>query len=597
MGFFKNIADELKFISAMNSTQKWLSGLDRDTHGTIADDWEAICDEFGAKTAIVYENKSLTYGQLDNIANRYANWAVSMGMTPGTVVALYMPNKPDYIACWYGLNKVGVVTALINYNLTGPQLVHCVKVAKASAVIVDISLKQDWADVAHGLGDVTPFLRGGVADGFHDLDRALNAQPIRRPNPIYRSTIVGKDPALYVYTSGTTGHPKAAVLTQSRTRGISRAFIAGTDATKNDKIYIPLPLYHGTGGICAVGIAFNLGGTIVLASKFSSSHFWEDIAKNNCTLFVYIGELFRYLLAQEPHKDEATHKIRACFGNGLRPEVWEKAQTRFKIPKICEFYGSTEGNVFFVNVLGKLGAVGRVPKYLRNKINFEIIKFDVETEMPVRGEDGFCIRTDYDETGEVIGKIDISNPRAQYDGYANDTDSSNKKILRNVFVEGDTYFRTGDLMNIDKQGYIYFIDRVGDTFRWKSENVSTTDVGDALSSFDGIEQANAYGVAVPNTDGRAGMAVIVAQNEIDFDRLLQHLKRQLPIFAVPLFLRVKNQIEVTSTFKYKKLDLVKEGFDPNKVEDVIMWLDPRLGKYTQLNAESFEQIQSGQIRF
>ncbi|KAF0186125.1 MAG: fatty-acyl-CoA synthase [Hyphomonadaceae bacterium] len=597
MGVIKNIIDEVRFISAMNDTKKWVAELDRTSHGTIADDWEKICDQNGPKPAIMFEGKTLSYSQFDNIANTYANWAISIGLTKGSVVALFMPNKPDYIACWYGLAKVGVVTAFINYNLTGPPLAHCIKIAKASAIVVDKSLKQEWLDIAHGLSDVTAFLRGAVADGFNDLDRALNAQTIRRPNPIYRSTIIGADPCLYIFTSGTTGHPKAALLTQTRTRAMSRVFIAGAGAKPDDVIYIPLPLYHSTGGICAVGMAFNLGGTIVLAPKFSASNFWDDIVKYNCTIFAYIGELFRYLLSNSPGPNETAHKLKSCFGNGLRPEVWEQAEARFKIPKIMEFYASTEGNVFFINALGKNHAVGRVPKYLRKQVNFEIIKFDYETEMPWRDVNGLCAVCEHDEVGEVIGKIDVDDPRAQFDGYANDQEATNKKILHNVFAEGDTYFRTGDLMKIDKDGYIYFIDRIGDTFRWKSENVSTTDVGDALSAFDGVEQANAYGVTIPHNDGRAGMAVIVAPQDLDFDALSAHLRAELPSYAVPIFLRIKDHVEVTGTFKYKKIELVKQGFDPNFVHDKIMWLDPLAKTYVPLNSVAYGRIMRGEVKF
>lgn len=597
MGIFAKIKEEINFISLMRKTNSWIEELTPDHKNLIADDWEKICDKYGARTAIIFENKKISYTQLDNMANRYANWAFEIGMRAGDVAAVFMQNHPDYIACWYGLSKIGIVCALINQNLTGNQLSHCVKVSKAKIVITDNELGQEWEKVAISCPEAQGFIRFDANSSLADLDRALNAQNSRRPNPIHRSALIGKSPCLFLYTSGTTGSPKAAIISQSRVQGMSRVFIAGTGANFEDKVYIPLPLYHDTGGICAVGLAFNTGGAIVLRKRFSASHFWDDIVKNECTIFVYIGEMFRYLVSQGVQENETKHKLKSCFGNGLRPDVWEKAEDRFKIPKIMEFYGSTEGNVFLANVTGHKGAIGRKPKYLEKKINISLVKFDIETEMPVRDENGLCIFCAPDEVGEAVGYLDPNDPRGQFDGYANDANSTNQKILRNVKNQGDAYFRTGDLMRQDKAGYFYFVDRIGDTYRWKSENVSTSDVGEALGSFEDIIEANAYGVAVPNHEGRAGMAVLVAHKAIDFDRLLQHLKRELPPYALPLFFRIRNEVETTATFKYKKVDLVNEGFSPQKVKDVLYWYNPSVQKYVALTDDDYTQILNGKVRF
>lgn len=597
MGFFSKIGEEIEYIKLMNSMQNWLKDIELDNQRTIADDWEEICDKFNSKTAFIFEGKTLTYGQFDNLANRYANWALSIGLRAGDVIAVFMNNRPDYVACWYGMAKIGVVSALINNQLVGNALIHCVTIAKAKAIIIDSELVGQWNDVAHSLADVSPFVRGANVDGAVDLDRALNAQTNKRPSKIYRGALKALDPCLYIYTSGTTGHPKAATLTNGRTQGISRVFIAGTGTNSNDVVYIPLPLFHSTGGLAAIGIALNTGATIVLKSKFSATSFWDDIVKHNCTVFAYIGEMFRYLIAQPINANETAHKLKSCVGNGLRPDVWDKAEERFKVPKIVEFYGSTEGTVFFVNVTGRKGAVGRIPKYLKKKFNVEIVKFDIDTEMPVRGEDGLCVLCETDEIGEVIGLLKEGDPRATFSGYANDQEATNKKILRNVLTHGDAYFRTGDLMSQDKEGYYYFVDRIGDTFRWKSENVSTLDVMEALTTFENIAEANVYGVAVPDSDGRAGMAQIVLSGEVNFDQLLAHLYRELPKFAVPIFLRLGAQTEVTGTFKYKKTELVRDGFDPNRINEEIFWLDPRVSKYKPLTPADFEQIANGQIKF
>lgn len=598
MGLFSGLKEEIDFALLMSKTDKIIKELGPNHDCLLADDWEKTCDKFGSKPAIIFEGRTLTYDQLDNLANRYANWALSIGLRAGDVVSIFMNNRPDYIASWYGLSKIGIVCALINQNLFGHQFMHSVQVSKSNVIITDNDLAPIWENISSQLPHVDTYIRFAETQvGAKDLDRALNAQTSRRPPRIHRAGLKGKDPCLFLYTSGTTGSPKAAIISQSRVQGMSRVFIPGTGADQNDRIYIPLPLYHGTGGICAVGLALNTGGSIVLRSRFSLSQFWEDIVKNDCTIFVYIGELFRYLVGAPPSEIETKHKLKSCFGNGLRPDVWEKAQNRFKIPKIMEFYGSTEGNVFLANVTGHQGAIGRVPFYLKKKINISLVRFDIETEQPIRDENGLCIFCGPDEIGEAVGRLNKNDPKGQFDGYANDAESTNKKILRNVKELGDAYFRTGDLMRCDRKGYFYFIDRIGDTYRWKSENVSTSEVGHALTTFEGIQEANAYGVSVPNHEGRAGMSVLVRNGKIDFDALLLHLKSELPNYAIPLFFRIRENMETTTTFKYKKLDLVKDGFDPNIVQDELVWLDPALQKYVPLTLDDFSRIQEGKVRF
>lgn len=598
MGILASIKEEIDFAVLMSKTDRIIKELGPNHECLIADDWEKNCDKFGPKPAIIFEGRTLTYDQLDNLANRYANWAISIGLRAGDVVAIFMSNRPDYIAAWYGLSKIGIVCALINQNLFGHQLIHSVKVAKSQVLICDSELAPTWTSISDQLPEIDTYVRfGGTDSGAKDLDRALNAQTSRRPPRIHRAGLKGKDPCLFLYTSGTTGSPKAAIISQSRVQGMSRVFIPGTGADSDDKIYIPLPLYHGTGGICAVGLALNTGGAIVLRNRFSLSQFWEDIVRNECTIFVYIGELFRYLVGAPPSEMETKHRLKSCFGNGLRPDVWNKAQKRFKIPKIMEFYGSTEGNVFLANVTGHQGAIGRVPFYLKKKINISLVRFDIETEQPIRDENGLCIFCGPDEIGEAVGRLDKNDPKGQFDGYANDSESTNKKILRNVKEKGDAYFRTGDLMRRDKKGYYYFVDRIGDTYRWKSENVSTSEVSHALATFTGILEANPYGVSVPNHEGRAGMAVLVRNGTIDFDELYKHLRSELPHYAIPLFFRIRDNMETTTTFKYKKLDLVKDGFDPQIVKDELIWLDPALQKYVPLTAQDFDKIKQGRVRF
>lgn len=356
-----------------------------------------------------------------------------------------------------------------------------------------------------------------------------------------------------------------------------------------------LPLYHATGGLCGVGCALSFGGSVIVRPKFSASNFWPDVQRHKATLFMYVGELCRFLVNSDEVPEEQSHTLRCAIGNGMRRDVWEQFQARFNLPDIIEFYGSTEGNVGLVNAMNQPGAIGRVPSYLKHRFNIDLVKFDMDAEVPVRGADGHCVRCGPDEVGEAIGRIDPTDARFRFDGYGSKEDTE-KKILRNVYEEGDAWFRTGDLMTRDALGYYYFVDRVGDTFRWKSENVATGEVAEALS-FDGIEQANVYGVEVEGHSGRAGMAALVAKaGQIDLEALREHIHDALPTFARPLFLRLQEQGDTTGTFKLRKVDLVKDGFDPKKITDPLYFDHPTIGKYVRLTQELYEQIVGGKLR-
>jgi len=317
----------------------------------------------------------------------------------------------------------------------------------------------------------------------------------------------------------------------------------------------------------------------------------------DCTLFQYIGELCRYLVNSPPHPKENAHRLRLACGNGLRPDVWPEFKQRFHIPQIIEFYAATEGNVTMFNFEGKEGAVGRIPWFLAHRFPTKVVRFDVELQQPVRNQQGFCIECDPGEPGEVIGRIlkDSSKPGQRFEGYATQSETE-KKILRDVFAKGDVWFRTGDLMRKDAHGYFYFVDRIGDTFRWKGENVSTTEVEEAIGAFEGALEANVYGVTVPGRDGRAGMAAIVAEPGFNLAAFHEHLAGRLPEYARPVFLRLRNTIEVTTTFKTKKIDLVKQGFDPGAIGDPIYFNDPAQKAFVLLDAPLYQRIRAGQVR-
>ena len=596
MGFWGRAKREALFLRGLLRTLRRIRSVKPDSPDLVCDDLEAAVDRFGPRTAVVFEGRTVTYAQLDALANRYANWAKGRGIKRGDTVALFMPNRIEYLAVWYGLSKVGVATALINNQLYGPALAHCLNVSGAAHVIADAETAATFEAVRDQLTRTMTdwIVGGGAALPDRDLDQTLKGISALRPErATARAGLTAKEVALYIFTSGTTGLPKAAKVTHMRAQLYMRGFAASTESRPDDRIYIALPLYHATGGLCAVGAALLNGAGIVLKRKFSATQFWEDVLAERCTMFVYIGELCRYLVNQPERPEERMHKLRLAFGNGLRPDVWERMVARFRIPRILEFYGATEGNVSILNFDGKLGAVGRIPAYVRSRFNVRLARFDVETEQPMRGANGLCIECRPGDIGEALGKIG-AEARMAFAGYA-DKAASNSKVLRDVFAKGDAWFRTGDLMRQDDEGYFYFVDRIGDTFRWKGENVSTTEVAGRLDEAPGVLEANVYGVPVPNADGRAGMAALVVGDGFDIPTFGKFVETALPGFAQPVFLRLLPKIETTGTFKHRKADLVADGFDPSKIKSRLYVRAPGKG-YARINAAVYAKIQAGDLR-
>ena len=595
MSIFASIGREVHFLTAALRTLGRVRGVASTSSNLICDDFEQAVDRFGPRPALQFEGKVLTYAELDALTNRFAHWAQDQGLVRGDCVALVMPNRAEYLAIWMGLSKVGVVTALINNNLNGPALAHCLSISGAHQVIADAETIDAFEAIQADLPHSTKvWVLEGAQGDRHDLTQALKScSPLRPDRKTVRAGLVARETALYIYTSGTTGMPKAAKISHTRAQTYMRGFAGSTNVQADDRVYVTLPLYHATGGFCATGAALMNGAAIVLRRRFSLSQFWKEVNEERCTVFVYIGELCRYLINQDPVEGERTHRLRQAFGNGLRGDVWEKMNTRFAIPEILEFYGATEGNVSLFNWDGKVGAIGRVPPYLRGSFNFRLVKFDVETEQPVRGPDGRCIECAPGEVGECIGLIG-GDARTDFTGYA-DKAATAKKVLTDVFKTGDRWFRTGDLMRVDAEHFYYFVDRIGETFRWKSENVSTTEVAQQLTSCDGVKEAIVYGVSVQGYDGRAGMASLVVGSEFDLGVFTGHVESRLPTFAQPLFLRLSTEVETTGTFKYRKVDLVEQGFDPSQIPPPLYFKQPGAG-YVPITPELFDQINGGTFK-
>jgi fatty-acyl-CoA synthase len=585
---FEALSREYTYISCVVRTFWRLRRFKRDGTRIFVDVVEEQAKKTPDAPAIVCGDRTVSWRAYDEGANRFASWARAQGVVRGDVAALLLENCPEYLMAWLGLNKLGAVAALINTNLKGMPLAHSIAVAKAKLAIVGSDLSAKLKEAAP---NPLPALwtLGGAAEGAGDLNAALAKAS---PAPIDRSVrqgLTARDNALYIYTSGTTGLPKAANFSHFRMMFMMCGFGGALKTTARDRTYVSLPLYHATGGICAVGMTLMAGGTVILRRKFSAHEFWEDCRRHRATLFAYIGELCRYLSNAPPDPRDGEHCLRGATGNGLRPEIWPTFQKRFRIPRIVEFYGSTEGNVSMLNYDNTVGAVGRLPRYMRPIFPTRLVRFDIAREAPIRGLDGFCIEC---EAGEAIGAIS-ERPGRAFEGYTAAADT-HKKVLRDVFKKGDIWFRTGDLLRQDEHGYFYFVDRIGDTFRWKGENVATSEVTEALGVVPEIEEVNVYGVVVPGSDGRAGMAALVTRPDFDPSTLAGRI--ELPAFAQPLFLRLRPQMEITGTFKLKKADLVKEGFDPNVIDDPLYWFDARDARYKALTQEVYADIVSGRVK-
>jgi fatty-acyl-CoA synthase len=554
-------------------------------------------EERGNTPALLSDRECMSYRSLAERSNQYARWAIEQGIAKGDVVGLLMTNRPEYFATWLGITSVGGVVALLNTNLVCAGLAHCINIVSPKTLIVSEELLDPLIQVLSQLEQNPSVWTHGVESSpFARIDTLVDRLP-GAMNPSERPPVTIDDRALCIYTSGTTGRPKAANVSHARIMQWSHWFAGMMGAGTTDRMYNTLPLYHSVGGVQALGAMLVGGGSSVVREKFSVRHFWDDVVRWDCSLFQYIGELCRYLVHGVPSVYETEHRIRLACGNGLAPEVWDKFQQRFHIPQILEFYASTEGGVSLFNVQGKRGAIGHVPGYLTHRFSPVLVVFDVEKGEPVRDEQGFCIRCGPNEAGEAIGKMvdDPSNVGSRFEGYTN-KNASDSKILRDVFKPGDAWIRTGDLMRKDEQGYFYFVDRIGDTFRWKGENVATSEVAEAICAFPGVKHANVYGVTIPSTEGRAGMATVVAENELDFAGFRNHLVNHLPPYARPLFLRMRNEVEVTGTFKYSKTDLVRQGYDPDACQDKLYFDNLESGTFIRLDQELYGRIQTGAIR-
>lgn len=589
--------------SRRQATEAWVRALEytrelRDRPDlTLCGLLDDLAATHGQRIALTDGRTTLDYQALAARSNRHARWAIANGLGPGDVVCLLMENQPDYVAIWLGLSRAGVTVALLNTNLAGDAVLHGIAAAGARTIIVGETLLPVMAGIAGRLPPrVAVWCHG--RDGHHNWPalepeiEAMDAVPLTAAE--CRPPLV-RDRALLIYTSGTTGLPKAANVTHARVIEWSYWFAGMMDAGPDDRLYDCLPMYHSVGGVVAIGAMLVKGGSVLIRPRFSASRFWDEVVDGGCTIFQYIGEICRYLAVSPPHARERSHRLRLACGNGLQRDVWNDFQARFAIPRILEFYAATEGSVSLYNCEGRPGAIGRVPPFLAHRFPVAIIRTDHETGEPMRDAAGLCIPCAADEVGEALGQVlDAGGAAARYfDGYT-DPQASAAKLLRNVATDGDVWFRTGDLMRKDAAGYYYFVDRMGDTFRWKGENVSTTEVAAVMRGCPGVIEAAVYGVRIPGQEGRAGMAAITTDPAFSIEAAWEHIASALPDYAQPLFVRCCQSLDATGTFKLVKGKLIAEGYAGTG--DPVWFNDRAAGRFVRCDVGLVRSIEDGTRR-
>ncbi|MBL0089918.1 MAG: long-chain-acyl-CoA synthetase [Ideonella sp.] len=561
---------------------------------TLADMLEAAALEHGPRPLLHCADRCFSYAEVNRLANQVAHVARAQGVRRGDVVALAMENRAQFFLAWFGLSKLGATVAFLNTNISGRALAHELQTTSARVALVgEECLPAFDAEEVRGC---IPLWRWADADkpapALHgltamDFGAATVQADEANPDASWRAGLTAGDPCVYIFTSGTTGLPKAAVISHARWLMSGAVMRETMSVVADDCFYTFLPLYHGAASLSAGSTAMAAGASLSVRRKFSKREFWADVRRHRITVCQYIGEICRYLLSEPERRDDRQHSLRTMVGAGLTAEVWTRFVERFGPMQIYEGWGSTEANTNTINVDNRPGSCGRVPFW--DKTNLRLVRYDVEAEAHVRNADGFLVPCQPGEVGEAIGLLhdypDIIAGR--FEGYTA-ADETEKKILRNVFRRGDAAWASGDLLRCDEDGYCFFVDRMGDTFRWKSENVSTMEVADVLGELPGVESVTVYGVKVPGTEGRAGMAAVVMQEGHAFDPrdFHAHASAQLPRYAVPLFVRVPPEPDMTSTFKLRKVDLQRDGYDPARVADPLFVRDEAAQCYVPLSDET-----------
>ena len=591
LGEFKQIIPVLKYKFPLP-----------DESASLAHSFEKSVAKYANKNFLIFEEDQLSYDEANKSANVLANFLSSEGVQHQDRVVLFMQNRTDYVISLLALNKIGAIGVLINNSLTGAPLIHCINSSDSKKCIVGEELTQELSDVLSDINITDKDDIYWVEDSktIQTPEWATNLRSSldysKNENLVETNNVTAKDTAFYIFTSGTTGVPKAAIFPNAKIVAASfNISNTGYRMTHEDRLYNCLPLYHSTGLMLGLAAVIHSGASVFVRRKFSASMFWKEAQRYQTTTFIYVGELCRYLSFQEPCEDEKNNPIRAMVGNGLRPDLWDCFRDRFGVERICEIYGASEGACMFMNGLNKDKTIGMT------NATVVLLKYDVASDELIKNDDGLCIEAEDEMPGLLAVKI---SPDSPYNGYT-DKKESEKKILRNVLEEGDAWFNSGDLIKTMDVGFsvgqkhYQFVDRIGDTFRWKSENVSTNEVAEIINQYSQVNMANVYGVQIPNAEGRAGMVAFNCDlNEFNWDNFAEYMSDALPSYARPVFVRIIKELETTGTFKLKKNELRDEAYHLDKVSnDKVFIKKPGTNSYVELDNETYQDIANGSVPF
>ena len=595
---FLRVIGEIRYIVPL-LRYKW---PDPDDNASLAHSFEQSVEKYKNKDFIFFEDQTWTYSEINNTANILAHKLIEDGISHGDKVILFMENRPSYVSTILALNKIGAIGVLINTSLKGEPLIHCINSSDSKKCIFGAELSEPLEGVLSSINItaksdiywVQDLPNGNCPEWATDINKILDLS--KTDNLSETNNVTAKDIAFYIFTSGTTGVPKAALFPNVKIVASSTNITrGGYRMNSEDCLYNCLPLYHSTGMMLGLCACIHVGASTFIKRKFSASSFWKEVKKYNTTAFIYVGELCRYLSLQDPVDEEKDNPITKMVGNGLRPDLWDCFRNRFCVERICEIYGASEGNGFFMNLLNKDQTIGMT----NNKI--ELLEYDIGENKLKIDVDGNFLRVKENQPGLALVEI---GPNAIFNGYT-DKKASDEKIFRNVFNDGDSWFNTGDILKTMDVGFALgrkhyqFVDRVGDTFRWKSENVSTNEVAEILNLFNQVNMANVYGVKIPKSEGRAGMVAFNCElKEFKWSDFSKFVAEKLPKYAQPIFIRIIKELETTGTFKLKKNDLREEAYHLDEIKgDQIYIKKPGNSSYEVLDRSYYDIIMSGEAGF
>ena len=552
-----------------------------------------------------------TYREFYTAVNRYAQFYLSLGLKPGDVLSFYLMNSAEFLIRLYACWAIGCYPSMINYNLTGEAILHCLRLGVSKVLLVDEDREcqvrvKEVLEQAEATGNRVIF--------FDKQKRAeVAAFDSKRPDDSFRANAIPGATSCLIFTSGTTGFPKACPFEMSRLyrSNVGRGnLVWGLPDGIQSRWYDCMPMYHGTGGILAMGVIAH-GATVCVGQRFRASTFWDDIRDSQSTGFIYVGEIARYLVAQPKSPRDKDHKLKVVYGNGMRPDVWRQFRDRFGIELIGEFFSSTEGVFHLINrcygdfTATAVGHHGALLRFLTRKMYVAALTDPNNSKELLRDREGRCISSPLTTGGEMLVAVPGKGLESGFAGYIKDDKATNDRFATDVFREGDVFYRSGDALRRDDDGRWFFLDRLGDTFRWKSENVSTAEVAHAVGEFPGVDEANVYGVLVPGHDGRAGCAALFIKGGLpsvgsfDWSGLAKHSRSKLPRYAVPPFVRVlKGELKGTHNHKQNKVPLREQGIDLTKVDagDRVFWLQPDSDRYVEFRQSDWNRLDSKQAR-